>query len=269
MEEPKTYQTKLVSDKFSAFSILSDAWDVTKIKKVKSRIILSLIKYEILSYLAVIFFIFISFMVTLTIYPNLAEVPENGPDPLMSPNRYILSCLPSLLGVIISPLIWQRSLNLIRYGEINYKRLFRNLKNPLIYITSCIGIYILGLVLPIILTFTSGFLIEKIFSPSIDNDTLYGLCFLVSIPITVIISFLTMFTNIIVLEKTCKKFKDIFTSMLISASHVRKHFLTYLGLTIITFILAFLSVLTIGIGFLWTLPLIMNMFAVAYEKENF
>ena len=89
-------------------------------------------------------------MVTLTIFPNLVEVPENGPDPLMSPNRYILSCLPSLLGVIISPLIWQRSLNLIRYGEINYKRFFRNLKNPLIYITSCVGIYILGLVLPII-----------------------------------------------------------------------------------------------------------------------
>ena len=269
MEEPRTYQTKLVSDKFSAFSILSDAWDVTKIRKVKSRIFLSLIKYEILSYLAAFLFSFMCLMVTFIIYPSLGEVPENGPDPLMSPNRYILSFLPSLLGVIISPLIWQRSLNLIRYGEINYKGLFRNLKNPLIYITSCVGIYILGLVLPIILAFTSGFLIEKIFSPSIDNDMLYGLCLFASFPISMIISFLIMFTNILVLEKTCKKFKDIFTSMLISASHVRKHFLTYFGLIIITLILTFLSVLTIGIGFLWTLPLIMNMFAVAYEKENF
>ena len=269
MDEPKTYQTKLISDKISTFSILSDAWDLTKIKKVKSRIILSLLKYEILSYIAVILFIAMCMFVTFIIFPNIGEISPNGQDPFMSPNRYIFSFLSSLLGLIIAPLIWQRSLNLIRYGEINYKRLFRNLNNPLVYITSCTLIYIIELLLPITMGFSLGYLIEKIFEPNIDHDVLYGLCLIVSIFITMILSFLILFTNIIVLEKTCKKFKEIFSCMYLSASHVKRHILTYLGLTIVIFILTFLSVLTIGIGFLWTLPLMMNMFAVAYEKENF
>ena len=261
----------LISDRISTFSILKDAWKVTKVKGVKSSIISATIKSNFLAYLTAITIILGSLFLSFIAFPNLEFVekpsttyPGNG-----NPFSFFTSLFITLSSFFVLPLIWNRSINVIRTREVNYKRLFRSIKNPFTYFISYLVTIMIQSLMPIALIFIFGFAIQYIIKPNLDQNTIYMLTTTLSLIFSSLLSILILYTNLIVLNKNCKGIKEIFRSMLLSASHVFRHYFTYIGLVIVALIISILSLCTLCIGFLWTYPLLVNLYAVAYEKEKF
>lgn len=268
--------TSLVSDKFSFSSIVSEAWKVTKVKGVKSGILKSTILNEMLVGLIQVLGIMVYSIICVVIAAStgiLAKIDFDKlklDDPNLSP-KIILGILVVMIPIIIYTIITslyqaaipflvaKRSLNVIRAGNVDYKKLLRKIKNKFALFVSLI-IYSMPM----------------FFSKIVSTDEATGKASftefkqnLVAIIIMSFFAFLLYFLPLIVCDKEYKKLRDVFSSVWHSVKHILRHFVTYIVLAIFAIIVLILSVVLLFIPFLWTYPFLINTWAVAYEKEKF